>query len=163
MKIDLTKEEYRELLDVLFVAEWVFHAFDTGNDARTKRYDKIIQKIYAHTPEQGLESYMVFDNDMQEYCPSREFEDATEAWKFIDDFTDASFWDELIRRFTDRDIARMIGGYERMNKLSNAEFMATEAPILERYSKEFDDLGLERLEIVEAFAPPPPFRPGTHD
>jgi hypothetical protein len=163
MKIEMTKEEYRELLDVLYAAEWVFHAYDAGQHPRTKRYNGIIQKLYALAHAYDLERLIKYDKNSREYYPTGEFEDTTEVWKFIDDLTDETFWDELIHRLTDRDIARTVGGYEQMDQLNRREFSEIERPILDRYSAEFDERGLERLEIVESFAPVPAHPSRTHD
>ena len=163
MNIDITKEEYRELLDVLFIAEWVLHAFDAGKKVRTKRHDAIIQKLYSHAAAQGMNNLIALDKDNGVFSPSGELENTTPAWEVIDNFTNETFWDELIHRLSERDVARQVGGYERMDALSTPEFITMETPVLERYETEFDKQGLERLEIVESFAAVPSFPPATHD
>ncbi|HTG00598.1 MAG TPA: hypothetical protein VK654_08430 [Nitrospirota bacterium] len=163
MKIDITKDEYRNLLDVLFIADWVLHAFDTGNRARVKRYDMVVQKLYAYAAAFGFDRLIDVDRTSKKYFVSQEFESTTDAWGLVDDFTNDIFWDELIHRLTERDIVRKVGGYDHIDKLPAQEYMDIETPLLERYSAEFDEAGLERLEIVGTFSPPPASRPETHD
>lgn len=163
MKIELTKTEYRELLDVLFIAEWVLHAFDAGNRSRMKHCDRIIQNIFSHAGSQGMEHLIARDAETGELFPSREFDNSTPVWELIDWFADETFWDELIHRLSERDAARRAGGYEHLDVLGPAEFMTLENPIRKRYEAEFGGHGLERLEIVESFASDPLFPHATHD
>ena len=163
MNIDISKEEYRSLLDVLQMAEWVMHAHEEEKDPLTEPYDKVIQKFYALAKDMGQDHMVEYDPKLQEYFLSLEFEDTSPSREFITEFTNETFWDELIHRLADRDIARKIGGYEQLDALSMTERFAHEGPILSKYAQEFDDNGLERLEIVESFGPAAAPRLATHD
>jgi hypothetical protein len=153
MNIDITKEEYQNLLDLLQMAHWIMHGHRTEADPREAKYDVLIQKVYGLAKAMGQDRLVEFDPATNRYSPSAEFENTTEAWEFIDEFTEDMFWDQLIHRLTDRDVARTVGGYEQLDKLSMEERFIAEGPILERYSNEFDETGLDRLEIVEHFGP----------
>jgi hypothetical protein len=148
MNIEISKDECRDLLEVLHIANWVMHAHETEPDPGTERYDRIIQKIYSLANTEGLGSLVEADPRGNE----RSEMDTSAAWDFIDEFTNNSFWDELIHRLTDRDMAHLVNGYEQLEKLSMEERFMREAPIIERYANEFDDHGLDRLQIVEHFA-----------
>ncbi len=163
MKIEIMKEEYRLLLDVLHMAQWVMGAHKTEGDARAEPYEKLIQKFYALAEAMGLERMIEYDPEQKEYFQTREFEDASGSWEFIDEFTDATFWDELIHRLTDRDVARKVGGYDQLDKLNMKERFTLEAPVLEKYAKEVDENGVDRLEVVEHFGQKAAGRPATHD
>jgi hypothetical protein len=153
MNMDITKEEYRYLLDLLHMAHWIMHGHRTEADPREAKYDKLIQKIYGLAKAMGQDHLIEYSSSADRYSPSAEFEEITEAWAFIDEFTDDLFWDQLIHRMTERDLSRTFGGYEQLDKLSMQERFVAEGPILERYTNEFDGSGLERLEIVEHFGP----------
>jgi len=149
MNIALTNEEFRDLLDMLQIAQVVLHAHKTEDDPRADKYDAVMQKILAVSREAGLENLVEYNTVMKEYHPTTVFEETSEAGTFIDEFVDDTFWDILIRRLTDRDMARTVGGYEQMDDLSEAERFSLEIPLIKKYSNEFDEQGLERLEIVE--------------
>ncbi len=155
MNVDITKEEYLDLLDLLHIAGWVLVAHRTGDDQRTKQYDGIMQKLYALAREAGAGDLIEYDPGLRKYYPTRKFEDSTKAMTFVDEFVDHSFWDELIVRFAERDAARQVGGYEQLNLMSHEDLHALEDPIEDRYSEEFNEYGIDRLEIVERF--------GDHD
>jgi hypothetical protein len=154
MQIEITKEEYRNLLDVLDMADWMMHAHKTEQDPSTERLDRIIQKFYALARDLGQSRLITYDTATKEFHPTRDFDSETESRRFIDEFTDDSFWDELIHRLTDRDLARRLGGYEQLDKLAMNERFSLEGPVIEHYANEFDANGVDRLEIVEHFGAP---------
>lgn len=149
MNITITREEYRNLLDLLQIATVVIHAHETGEDPRAEKYDALAQKVLAYSREAGLDSLVEYNAALQVYQPTAAFEETSEATDLIDDFIDDTFWDLLVRRFTDRDLGRAIGGEERLDGLSMTERFSLETPLISRYSNEFDQYGIERLEIVE--------------
>ena len=153
MKVDITEEEYRALLDLLFMAHWVLNSHKTEEDPRTKAYEKVIQKFYTLAEAMGHAGMVDYDPEAKTHDPSRRFEEATRAWEFIDEFTDDTFWDELVHRLAERDAGRTVGGYEQFDRLKAEDRLSLETPFLDRFSKEVDEHGLDRLEIVEQFGP----------
>jgi hypothetical protein len=151
MKVEITKEEYRDLLDLLHIAHWVMIAHKTGEDPRTEKYEKTMQKFYSLAEEFGYSSLIDFDPKIEKYFPTRTFEETSPSWEFIDEFVDDTFWDELIDRLTKRDLERQVGGYEILRTLSMEARLALEAPIEERYAEEFNRNGLDNVAIVEQF------------
>lgn len=151
MKVEISKEEYLELLDLVHIASWVLIFHKTEPDPRIEKYDKIIQKLYALAKDMGYAGLINYDSVSKKYRPSKSLEETTDTWQLIDEFVDHSFWDELVIRFIERDAARQAGGYEQLNQLSHEERHALEDPFEDKYSREFDDHGIEHLEIVEHF------------
>jgi hypothetical protein len=151
MKVDISTQEYRDLLDVLSIADWVMMAHKTGQDSRIGPYEKLIQKFYSLAKDMGYDTLVEYDAREGRYHLTRTFEDTTRSWEFIDEFTEDTFWDELTHRMTERDMARQVGGYEKLRSLSREDWSALEAPIHERYSEEFYQNGIERMAIVEHY------------
>ncbi len=164
MNVEISKEEYIDLLDLLHMAGWILVAHKTEDDPRMGRYDSILQKFYALAKDAGAANLIEYDPVGAKHYPTREFEESSDAMVFVDEFVDHSFWDELIVRFAERDAARMAGGYEQLNQLSHEDQHALEDPIEDRYSEEFDEYGIDRLEIVEHFDEHDASNPArTHD
>ncbi len=151
MKVDITREEYQNLLDILSMADWVMTGHKTKEDRRTAPYDALIQKFFALAQEQGFGSLVERDPLRGDYYLTSEFEANSRSWEFIDEFADDSFWDELSHRMTERDVARQAGGFENLQAMSREERSALEGPIQERYDNEFYENGIDRLQIVESF------------
>jgi hypothetical protein len=152
MKVEITKKEYVDLLDMLHIADWVLSAHKTEEDPRAEKYEELMQKFYALAGEMGREDLIEYDHDIEKFFPTETFEETSEAWDFIEEFVEDTFWDELIDRLTQRDLERQAGGHENVRKLSMKDRFAREAPIQERYTEEFTENGLDRLEIVEQFS-----------
>ncbi len=164
MNVEITKEEYLDLLDLLHIAGWVLVAHKTEKDPRTEKYDAIIQKFYALAGQMGSGDLIEFDPVARKYYPTRKFEEGSNVMDFVDEFVDHSFWDELIIRLAERDAARQVGGYEQLDLLSHEDRHALEDPLEERYSGEFNENGIDRLEIVERFDDHDTSKPvRTHD
>ncbi len=153
MNVDISKEEYRDLLDLLYISHWVLHSHASEADQRTAPYEKLIQKFHGLAKVMGHAGLVEFNPETGSYQPSAAFEDSTRAWEFIDEFTDDTFWDELVHRLAERDASRIVGSFEQLDSLKSEDRLSLETPLMDRYSKEFDEHGLERLEIVEHFGP----------
>jgi len=149
MKIEFSTQEYRDLLDILHVADVVMSGHRRDEDARTGRHRALIQKFYALAQGEGLDRLFTRIAGTQEYAPAAEFEENTLSHPLIDEFGDHLFWDELISRLTARDAAWHAGGLERLNALSYDEREALERPINERYVEEFSKHGIGNLALVE--------------
>lgn len=153
MKLDITEEEYRSLLDLLYMGNWVLHAHKSEEDDRTKPYDTLLQKIYSSAGAAGFGPLVEYDPRDRRFYPAPEFENSTKAVEFIDEFVDDSFWDELAFRLAERDAARRVGGYEQLRLLGPDERTALMTPAEERYYDEFYQNGIDHLVIAREFGP----------
>jgi hypothetical protein len=149
MNISITDEEYRDLVDILHVSEWVITAHTAEERVPGKRHLALIQKLYALAGEAGLGHLVTRDRDAGKYFPAKEHESASPAHGFIDEFVEHAFWDELIYRMSERDAMRQAGGADGWNALAPGDRSAIEAPIERRYAEEFGRNGIENLAIVE--------------
>lgn len=61
-EIQLTKAEYRLLLDLLAIADWVMNSADEKPRAKARPYLKLLQKFYAMAEAFGF-------GDLVEYVP----------------------------------------------------------------------------------------------
>jgi len=87
MKINFTKSEYRILLDVIYMADWILHAHDTEDRSDTKEYSDLFQKLMSYAKDMGCEDLVNFDEQQQNYAESFIFEEESSAW-----FKKGSFW-----------------------------------------------------------------------
>lgn len=148
MKIEFTREEYRRLLDIVFMADWVINAHKIKENSKTEKYNKLEQKIYSYAKEMGFEDLIEYAPDHEKYYSTRKFEDEGRAMAFIYEFENDTFWDELISRLADRDLIRQIGGIENLSQLSFEERIERTVPLEEKYSSEFEERGLDGVSIV---------------
>jgi hypothetical protein len=162
MNVDISREEYEKLIDLLYIAELVVTANRTRDTAPARSYEAVIQKFYALASAMGQADRIVYDFDLEKFLPANSLEDSSMARTLLDEFTDESFWHELIARLTDRDLEHRVGGAEKLAAISQEKRFDLEAPVEERYLDEFEQNGIERLQIVEDF-PPQADKPRTSD
>jgi len=147
MKINLTREEYRDLLDVLYVAHWVFSAHKVQKDARIERYNQLEQKFLALSKKMRFENLIHYDAEFDAYFPTREFEETSTAHNFIDEYDNDTFWDELANRLAKRDLLKQMGGPEKMVDMPKEEMLEKLFQLEEFYGDEFTQNGLENLQL----------------
>jgi hypothetical protein len=148
MKIEISKGEYKVLLQILEMADWVLTAHKTKEDVRHKPYRRLEQKIFALAEVMGYGSYIEYSKTLQEYLPTRKYEDTCSAMRFIEEFENDSFWDELIDRLAERDAIREVGepGFKAL-KIADRIMKVEEHKA--KYFDEFEKHGLDRIIIAE--------------
>ena len=149
MKILFTKTEYRALLDMIYLAEWMLTAYLDEPEPSNEKYKHIAQKIYSHAREMGCERLVDVAKDTNEYMPSRELEEKGGVRELIEFYDSETFWDQLVDRMTDRDVKAKVGS-EEADRLSAEEYWKISDPIAEAYEDEFDTHGIDRLKVSES-------------
>jgi hypothetical protein len=151
MNIDITAKEYRDLLDMLHIADVIMSGHRRAEDARSAHHRALIQKIYALAKGEGLDRLIRYDESTRTYTPTAEYEESSLAHVLIDEFGDHLFWDELISRLSVRDTAQNVGGADHLNAMSDSERQTAEGPIRQRYIEEFSKNGVSNLVVIEQF------------
>ncbi len=151
MKIEISKEEYRALLDILHIAEVIVSGHRREEDPRTVNHRKLLKALYGRAGEAGFGDLFVYHAAEQRHHPTEAFENNALSHTLIDEFVDHAFWDQLISRLTTRDAAQEVGGRERLMSMNDDEREKVQRPINERYIKEFSQNGIENLAVVDRF------------
>ncbi|MBC7363656.1 MAG: hypothetical protein H5U07_03805 [Candidatus Aminicenantes bacterium] len=144
MQINLTKEQYEKLLDLVYLGNWMINAYRT--DDYLEEYFEVVSHIFSHAPEAGLEGRVVKDEMEGKYLPSYEYEESLQD--FIGDYDGFCFWEELINRLAERDALKEYGNTP-LDKIDFDEFMEKKSKYLEKYEKELEENGLKNFELVK--------------
>lgn len=149
LKIDFTKQEYRLLLDVVFIADWILTSHDVEEPSDDDPYQMLFQKVYSYAEESGFRNLVAAAPELNRYYPTKEYEDANDVFDRIEEYDAMNFWEELIERFTDRDV---YGGLpdDARDRLDTEEFWKRAAPYEQKYAAEFEKHGIERLVIDDS-------------
>ena len=75
MKIELTKEQYKTLLTVMYCGEWMLNSHKTTDDKISKNTENLEQLIFSFAKEAGLEKWIEFDDKFKKYFPTADMED----------------------------------------------------------------------------------------
>ena len=144
MKINITNKEYRALLTMLEIAQWVIEAHNIEHDGERGPYWELEHKFLALAKDYGCQHLVVQGEEGGHLYPSGEFEKSDPYRRIIDQYTEDTFWEELEDRLVRRDMVRLYGlkAHHAMEPM--------EGPFREHYDKEFAENGIARLEISES-------------
>ena len=148
MKINITKKEYRLLIDVLSIATWVMNSHRTGKDPRTEPYEELEQKFMSYAKDFGFKNLIVYDKKFEKYFPTKQYEDAGTDMVFIDEYEDEVFWEKLCTYLAQRDLVddKGIDVVENMDRFER--FNAIE-DLSQEYSDEFEKNGIKNLRLLK--------------
>lgn len=130
MNIELTKLEYRRLLDLVYIGNWILNS--TRANDRFEDYDIVEEKIFAHCPSMGMRSLVALV-DGRTY-PSRAYEEGG-IHEAIEDYEDAVFFDILAEELARRDLKCDGAATDELNDR------------IDEYMEEFAQNGIDNLKI----------------
>ncbi|NTV80523.1 MAG: hypothetical protein HGA24_03770 [Candidatus Aminicenantes bacterium] len=142
MNVQLTKEQLAALVKLVYLGNRM--ANDWRTDDVIEEYDEVESLVLEAAQKHGLGDYVEFDEETKKAIPSGELEE--KMTETVDFYNDNSFWDQLIYRMADRDYVRKCGE-QALEELYTEKGMERERPLIEKYEKEFNENGLDRLEV----------------
>lgn len=149
MKINFTKKEYRTLLDIIHIADWVLHAHDTEGRTDTQEYEALFQKLFSLAEEMGYADLIQVSKEDGKFYPTFNFESESVAEDLIQEFENNSFWEELTSRLARRDVLKEKNA-ESVAELSDEEWFSAMTVAEEKWVKEFDEFDLDRVVVDQA-------------
>lgn len=145
MKIDLSKEEYLKLMELIYIGDWVLHSHIEGEREETKDYQLATQKYLSFAKDFGYEDLV--DESSTGYEVSRQFEDESQAYTHLNQYDNEVFWDELTERLARRDLV-IKHGKNVITKVYKDEQLFNELEdIKEKYNDVFSKEGLKNLSL----------------
>lgn len=133
MNVELTQLEFRRLLDLVYVGNWVLNS--ARGDDRFEDYDILQEKLFALCPKQGMRS--LIETWRGHIFPSAAYEDGG-IHEAIADYEDAVFFDILAEELARRDLDCLDENPEDMTELNQR---------MEEYISEFEKNGLDNVSV----------------
>ncbi|MCC8356675.1 MAG: hypothetical protein LJU34_02300 [Oscillospiraceae bacterium] len=133
MTIELTDKEFRRLLDMIYVGNWILNSA-RGED-RFEDYDLLQEKLFALCPSRGMKS--LAETWHGHVFPSRAYEEGG-IHEAIADYEDAVFFDILAEELARRDLEG-----EGADPGNDSELLDR----MEEYYSEFEQHGLDNLIV----------------
>ena len=133
MKIELTEQQYRYLLDLVYIGNWVINS--TRENDRIQEYDQVESLVFSHCLQQKMTKLVeLYKGDL---IPSRAFADGG-IHEVIENYEDIMFYEILAEEMALRDM--------------NGEPLTQEnySALLERietYLSEFDRNGTNNISV----------------
>ncbi|MBR1659075.1 MAG: hypothetical protein IJ705_01995 [Oscillospiraceae bacterium] len=135
MTIELTNKEFRRLLDMIYIGNWVLNS--TRGEDRFADYDNLQEKIFALCGKNGME--MLVSTYMGHYFPSQAYEEGG-IHEAIADYEDAIFYDILAEELARRDMVEENLNQDDMTELTNR---------MNDYMDEFEKNGIEHIVVED--------------
>lgn len=145
MKINFTKKEYRLLLDMLDISDWVMSAFEAEKSEKNEAYGAIQQKIFSYAKTMSCEDIIKYDERLGGYYPTWEYEES-EHREYIKNYDEDIFWEELPHRLAARDLILKMGEKQYGEMDAEKRFMEISERETE-YAEEFEKNGIKNLKI----------------
>lgn len=135
MQFDLTPREFRLLLDMVYIGNWVLNS--TRGDDRFQEYDNIESKLFSRCNGTSLQ---VLSEDWNGTCvPSKAYVDGG-IHEAIAYYEDNIFYEILAEELSRRDME-----YPDINEENYDEIVTR----MDRYMNEFQASGLDHLVLEE--------------
>ena len=133
MNIELTEKEFRRLLDMVYIGNWILNS--TRENDRIEDYDQVESKIFAQCAKAGMHSlYEIQDGEVY---PSAAFEDGG-IHEAIIDYEDTVFFEILAEELARRDM-----NFEPINSENFDELTDR----IDEYIEEFEQNGVENISL----------------
>jgi len=133
MKLELTAKEFRRLLDMVYIGNWILNS--TRGDDRFEDYDHVESKLFALCKNTPMDSLV--EDYQGKPVPSQAFNDGG-IHEAIVNYEDCVFFDVLAEELARRDM-----GYPEINSGNYDELVSR----MEDYIDEFASHGTDNIVV----------------
>ena len=133
MELKLTEKQFRRLLDLVYIGNWVLNS--TRGDDRIRQYDEVESQVFAHCLDHGMAKLVEVYNG--ELIPSRAFAEGG-IHEAIFAYEDITFFEILAEELALRDLDA-----DRATVENYDEVMAR----MEQYMGEFEAHGTDHISV----------------
>ena len=133
MNIELTDKEFRRLLDLIYIGNWILNS--TRGEDRFEDYDLLQEKFFAMCGKNGMRQLV--ETYMGHYFPSKAYEEGG-IHEAIADYEDAVFFDILAEELARRDMLEENLSQDDLGELASR---------MDDYMNEFERNGIDNLSI----------------
>ncbi len=133
MNIELSDKEFRRLLDMVYIGNWILNS--TRGDNRISDYDELESKIFSYCLKSKL--YSLFEIVDDEVVPSAAFAEGG-IHEAIMNYEDSIFFDILAEELARRDMDFTPINSENYKELSSR---------IDEYFEEFEQNGINNVSV----------------
>ena len=133
MELHLTEKQFRRLLDLVYIGNWVLNS--TRGDDRIRQYDEVESQVFAHCLEHGMAKLVeLYDGEI---IPSRAFAEGG-IHEAIMAYEDTAFFEILAEELALKDLDA-----ERATPENYEEVIER----MEEYMGEFEAHGTDHISV----------------
>ena len=133
MKIELTELEFRRLLDMAYIGNWILNS--TRGTDRFIDYDNVESRLFSYCHSCGMPTLTDYSSGTARPSPAFENGGIHEA---IAEYEDAVFFEILAEELARRDMDFEPIGPENLNELTSR---------IDEYIEEFEQNGIDNISL----------------
>ena len=131
MELNLTEKQFRRLLDLVYIGNWVLNS--TRGDDRIREYDEVESQVFAHCLDHGMAKLVeLYDGEL---IPSRAFAEGG-IHEAIMAYEDVTFFEILAEELALKDLGEPTR--EKYNDILER---------MEEYMGEFEENGTDHITV----------------
>jgi hypothetical protein len=150
MQIEFSREEFRTLLDMAYIADWIVNSRSVPGEKQSGFAD-LRTKIFGFAEAAGFGELIDPDSAAGSFYESKLFEDQLEEKGYVADYENDTFWDELASRLALKYLLDEMGE-EALRSLSNREQFIRRSEMQNQIEEVFQREGLRTLSL-DGFVP----------
>ena len=147
VSIEFMEQEYQALVEMIQIADWVINADDdNGNVGGKDVYRDVRNSVLSYAMEMGMDDRFEYNVDHNEYYELREYDESGPHRKFIDEYDSQTFWEQLIDRLSERDLASPLDS-QSSNGVPGQNQNERLLRIRMKYEQEFEENGIKNIRV----------------
>ena len=147
LNIGLTKKQYWNLLRATYMSDWMANAICDGDMKEDEGIKKIRNHVFSFAKNMGFGGYVGHEEDIGYYA-ELDLDDEPSVRALINRYDDHIFWEELSEILGERDFYRLYSE-EAIKQMSDEERFVKLQECIIKYEKEFEERGVEKLELLK--------------
>lgn len=143
INLELTVDEFEQLLSLVYLGEWVANAHNVEDEENL--FTETEQVVYAKAYDSGFNDLVEFDKEAGQFLPTEEFEEDMQT--FVDEYDENTFIEELCNTLAFNEIEKTYE--EKVDVMTDTELSDLKEKLFEKYMNLLDEHGVENLSLNE--------------
>lgn len=147
MEIRLSKKQFKSLLELVYLGNWVVNSKKTP-DVIDKEYENVANLIYSYGKEAGLEKYVSYSEMAQCCTPTTYLFEESDASKILKKYDEDTYWSNLVERFALKEFHNKYSA-EKIKKMSSPDRMEKILTLIRKYEVATYDHSIDPFEMLK--------------
>ncbi|QTM98577.1 hypothetical protein ERJ70_04260 [Sediminibacillus dalangtanensis] len=135
VNMEMTESQYKKLTELVYLGNWLVNAH---RNEEITHYEELEQFVYKNA---GLADVVTYDEEEDFYSMAPEQEE--KLHRYIKEYEDYNFWEELTYRLANRDLLRELGPKGKLEQKD----IERRIELAEGYENEFIKNGLRNVTV----------------
>ena len=147
MDIKLSKKQFKSLLELVHLGNWIVNSRNEPN-AVDHKYEEVAGLIYSYGPEADLEEYIVYSKSSKAWAASNYLYQESYVAKMLEKYNEDTYWSSLVERFA---LKAFLNKYsaEKIKKMSSLERNRKILALIDKYKAATYDHNIDPFEMLK--------------